>query len=108
MKKLLSLGMVLIVGLALLLTGCGGDKKAEQAKPAAPQKKVIRVAFGLNDKSPSFVGMTKFKEIIAEKSKGRYEVQIFHSSQLGDDLGLMEKLKMGTLEMTFPSTSPIA
>ena len=39
MKKLLSMGMVLIVGLALLLTGCGGDKKPEQAKPAAPQKK---------------------------------------------------------------------
>ena len=39
MKKLLSMGMVLIVGLALILTGCGGDKKPEQAKPAEPQKK---------------------------------------------------------------------
>lgn len=105
MKKKIALLLAMVFIFSLIAAGCGSSKKDE--KPAA-QKKIIRLAFGLNDKSPSYVGAKKFADIVAEKTKGRYEVQVFHSSQLGDDLGLMEKLKMGTLEMTFPSTSPIA
>lgn len=106
MKKHLVLWVLVIFALTMVLTACGSSSKP--AAQQTPQKRVIRVAFGLNDKSPQYVGMKKFGEILAEKSKGRYEVQIFHSSQLGDDLGLMEKLKMGSLEMTFPASSPIA
>lgn len=105
MKKKIALLLALVFAFSLFAAGCGSSKPEE--KPAA-KKKIIRLAFGLNDKSPSYAGAKKFADIVAEKTKGRYEVQVFHSSQLGDDLGLMEKLKMGTLEMTFPSTSPIA
>lgn len=105
MKKGVALILAAVLAMSVALAGCGSSK---DNKPAAVQKKVIRVAFGLNDKSPSYAGMKKFADLVAERTQGRYEVQIFHSSQLGDDLALMEKLKMGTLEMTFPSTSPIA
>jgi tripartite ATP-independent transporter DctP family solute receptor len=106
MKKKIAILLALVFVFSIIVAGCGSSKDAKS--DSKPAKKVIRMGFGLNDKSPQYEGAKKFADIVAQKTNGRYEVQIFHSSQLGDDLGLMEKLKMGTLEMCFPSTSPIA
>jgi len=68
----------------------------------------LRVAFGVTDKSPAYAGMKRFAELLSERTQGRYELKIFHSAQLGDDLQLIEKLREGTLEMTFPSSPALA
>lgn len=68
----------------------------------------LRVAFGVTDKSPAFEGMKRFAKLLSERTNGRYELKIFHSAQLGDDLQLIEKLREGTLEMTFPSSPALA
>lgn len=68
----------------------------------------LRVAFGVTDKSPAYAGMKRFAKLLSERTNGRYELKIFHSAQLGDDLQLIEKLREGTLEMTFPSSPALA
>jgi len=68
----------------------------------------LRIAFGVTDKSPAYAGMKRFAQLLAERTQGRYELKIFHSAQLGDDLQLMRKLQEGTLEMTFPSSPALA
>lgn len=68
----------------------------------------LRVAFGVTDKSPAYAGVKRFAELLSERTQGRYELKIFHSAQLGDDLQLIEKLREGTLEMTFPSSPALA
>jgi len=68
----------------------------------------LRVAFGVSDNSPAYAGMKRFAELLSERTQGRYELKIFHSAQLGDDLQLIEKLREGTLEMTFPSSPALA
>ncbi len=68
---------------------------------------LINAGIGLNDKSVQFKSLEYFKKLVEKNSDGRIEVRLFHSSQLGDDRNMMEALKMGTQEMTCPSTSPM-
>ena len=67
----------------------------------------INAGIGLNDKSAQFQSLQYFKEVVERNSDGKIEVVLFHSSQLGDDRNMMEALKMGTQEMTCPSTAPM-
>ena len=83
-----------------LMTAVGYSSTAEA--------RVIKAGIGLNEKSPQYQGLQKFKEIVEKESKGRLEVKLFANSQLGDDTKMMTSLRAGTLEMTCPSTAPIA
>lgn len=94
---LIGIALVLVFALAFTVTSV-----------AKPQKYVIRVGIGLNDKSAQYASLKYFKELVEKNSGGRIEVQLYHSSQLGDDREMMEALQMGTQEMTCPSTAPIA
>src|SRR5207248_320231 len=46
----------------------------------------------------------EFARRVKEKTKGKVVVTVFGSSQLGDDTEMMQKVKLGTLDMTMPST----
>jgi len=70
--------------------------------------KTLRVGFEVNDKSTSYEGMKKFGQLLYERTKGRYNLKIFHSAQLGTGLEMIEMLREGTLEMTFPSLPTLA
>lgn len=75
---------------------------------AVAAKYTINMGLGLNDKSAQFQSMKIFKEQVEKNSNGQIEVQLYHSSQLGDDREMMEALQLGTQEMTCPSSAPIA
>ena len=110
MFKMVSTGLGLLIA-AGLIAGCDSKDTKPAAAPAVEKKveaKVIKAGIGLNDQSPQDKGLLKFKEILEAESKGRYEVNLFASSQLGDDTKMMTSLRAGTLEMTCPSTAPIA
>ncbi len=68
----------------------------------------INAGIGLNDKSAQFKSLEYFKELVEKNSQQRIAVNLYHSSQLGDDREMMEALQMGVQEMTCPSTAPIA
>jgi len=70
--------------------------------------KTLRVGFEMTDKSVCYAGMERFAKILYERTQGRYNLKIFHSAQLGTGLDMIEKLKEGTLEMTFPALPTLA
>jgi TRAP-type transport system periplasmic protein len=47
---------------------------------------------------------TEFAKRVNAALKGKVEVKVFHSSQLGKDAGMLKGVKVGTLEMFLPST----
>jgi tripartite ATP-independent transporter DctP family solute receptor len=108
-KKWLVLIMVMVMA-TTLLTGCLSSDKKPEAKPdpaKAAEKKVIRISIGLNEVHPEFLGLKKFKEEIDKKLPGKYDIQLYANAQLGDDVKTTEAVRMGNLEMTGPSSSPL-
>jgi len=55
--------------------------------------------------NPYAQGAEKFAELVKEKSGGSVEVQVFPSSQLGNQRDLIEGLTFGTVDMTLTSTA---
>lgn len=49
----------------------------------------------------------RFGEIVADKSGGELEVQVFPAAQLGSERDMVEGLQLGSLEMTLTSTGPM-
>ncbi|AYY12598.1 TRAP transporter substrate-binding protein [Actinobacteria bacterium YIM 96077] len=66
----------------------------------------IKFGIGLAEDSPQGMAVQFFGDYLDECTNGQLTVQLFPDSQVGDDLEMMDGLRSGTLEMTFPSTSP--
>lgn len=62
-------------------------------------KEIIKV--GLGDPIDSEMGAisTRFKQIVEQRTKGEYEVQIFPSCQLGDETEMIQNIRRGNLDM---------
>jgi tripartite ATP-independent transporter DctP family solute receptor len=50
------------------------------------------------------VSANEFARRVKEKSGGKVLIQVYGSSQLGDDTEMMQKIKIGTIDLTIPST----
>lgn len=68
----------------------------------------IKFGIGLSPGSPQHMSVEYFRDILDQRTDGRLTVEIFPDSQVGDDNQMMSALQSGTLEMTYPSTSPAA
>ncbi len=128
MKKLKRY-VVMLLAVMVLVAGCGkevpenkevseseavasSNEVAEETNEAAvpensDEKFLIRAGIGLNDQHPQYKGLEVMKEYVERESGGRIEMQLFHSSQLGDDVQMIEALQLGSQEMTCPSSAPM-
>ncbi len=50
------------------------------------------------------VSSNEFARRVKEKTGGKVVIQVYGSSQLGDDTELMQKVKLGTIDFALPST----
>ena len=102
---------VLLIGLlmaTLSLTGCGGSKPAATPeKKAEPQKIVLKASSVLPDTHPTNRAMKLLSDKVKEKTKGQVEIQVFGSSQLGEQRDNLEQLKLGTLDMMMTAAGPL-
>lgn len=111
MKQWIKRSMIaLTIPSLLLATACGASGQDGQAAGKQPEGKVriLKSGIGFNEDHSQAQGLIKFAEIVEKNSGGRIKVQNYFSSQLGDDMKMMEALKAGTQELTMPSTSPIS
>lgn len=56
-------------------------------------------------KNPYAQGAQKFADLVSEKSGGTMEIQVFPSSQLGNQRDLVEGLTLGTVDMCMSSSA---
>ena len=70
-------------------------------------ERVIKLGHVLDTKHPYHIGSEYFAKRTAELTKGKMEVQIYPSSQLGNERELVEAMQVGTMEMG-ASTSAVA
>ncbi|WP_026971795.1 TRAP transporter substrate-binding protein [Aliagarivorans marinus] len=70
------------------------------------QVSTLRFSMSSNNQHPIFDGAEKFKEIVEKYTE--LKVDIYPSAQLGDDRAAIEMLQLGTLDVSIPSTGPLA
>lgn len=98
--RILSAGIVLAVGSALFLTGCGTSDSDE----------VMRYAWPLATASPedtvTQIFSEKFVEEVARLSEGRLKIQVYPNSTLGGDRDLLETCSDGDIPFVVQNTAP--
>lgn len=111
LKKTLALLLISFLTIGLLV-GCGGgsDNSTSPDNGNGDSGDVITINVGhvLAPTHPYTLGLEKFAELVEEKTDGRVHVEVFHSSQLGNERDMVEALQLGTQEMTLVSTAPLA
>ncbi len=91
----------LILGLAMLLVITNAYTSGQQESGT----RVLKVATGVNESNPTYLGCVKFGELL--EAKLPVDVQMYGNAQLGDDVRVTEQVSMGVLEMCTTSSSPI-
>ncbi|MDO5528191.1 MAG: TRAP transporter substrate-binding protein [Paracoccus sp. (in: a-proteobacteria)] len=71
------------------------------------QTRTISVSNGIAETHPVGNGVEKMRECMTERTDGKWTLNAFWSSALGDDLTSAQALRSGTLEMVITSTSPL-
>lgn len=97
MKKISIIVAVVLLSTAgvLMIASCSGKK----------EKIVLKFGHLANEEHTWHKAAVKFKEIVEEKSKGKVEVQIYPSEQLGKEVELLNGIQAGTVDMTITGES---
>lgn len=89
MKRFLIGAMALAIGL-----GVASVDAFAQAKP-------LKIATIQAANGPWHKAMTRFKEIVEEKTNGAFDVQIYTDGQMGDTTAMMTAMQIGGLDMVY-------
>ncbi len=102
MKKIvLVLLLVLLTMPALFANG------KKEAAPA--EKKVQKMVIGIVTVpgSAQYIAAEKFKNLVEERSKGRFQFDIKHSASLGSESSIIQQVQMGTVDIAIITTGPV-
>ena len=124
MKKLISL--LLVLAMAVGLCACGGapasaptasakpeateaaPAETAAAEPAETNTKVLKMGHVYADTYAMHIAMKAMSDEVYEKTEGRYRIDIAPNSTLGGESDLNEGVHIGTLDMSFTATTPLA
>lgn len=96
----------------LMLVGAGafaaGRSEPGEAPAADHEAVVLRLAETHARDYPTTQGDYYFAELVEERTDGRIRVEVYHSSQLGEERAVIEQVQFGAIDMTRVSISPLA
>jgi tripartite ATP-independent transporter DctP family solute receptor len=78
-----------VVGVAVLLAGCGSGEDVV----------VLKAALSQNPSEPQVRAVELFADQVWEGTKGRVRVQVYPNNQLGNQRDVVEGLQMGSVEL---------
>lgn len=106
MKKMTRLfALVMALVMALCLTACGGDTAADDAAtPDAPR--VLKLGTTVNEEDSFHIAATKFADLVAERTNGAYQIEIYPNGALGDEATMLESMQIGTLDAGIITSGP--
>ena len=111
MKKL---HRIMLIAMALImvfsLVACGQKAAPVTETPAAnapaAEPTVIKLGMTINEQDSFYLCATKFSELVKERTKGAYDIQLFPNSALGDERTMLESMQMGTLDAGIITSGP--
>ena len=107
--------MAIIAGIILSTCGCadryttkessssqefsGEQYQTSKAVPAPPKVTILKLATTLTPDNSMVKAMYELSDLVSERTNGSVDIQIFPSSQLGDQMDYIEGMGLGTIEM---------
>lgn len=85
----------------ILLSGCSDSTKEKGAK-------IIRFSHEESVGSVQDMYAMKFKELLEEKSNGKFKVNVYSLGQLGDSVGAVEMLRYGVVDFAINNPATVA
>ncbi len=101
MKKTLIAISVLVFVTGLVFGGGAGEE-------AGDEPIVLRLAETHVQDYPTTQGNYYFAELVEERTNGRITIEVYHSSQLGEERDVIEQVQFGAIDFTRVSISPLA
>jgi tripartite ATP-independent transporter DctP family solute receptor len=68
----------------------------------------LRLAHVVNEQDGFHAAAVKFRDLVAERSNGAIEVEIFPNASLGDERTLLEGMQIGTVDMGVITNGPVS
>lgn len=93
---------------AIVFTAASIALSSLAAVSATAKTVTLKAGHVLAPTHPYQLGLEKFSQLVEEKTSGSVKVDVFHSSQLGNEREMIEGLQLGTLDMTLVSTAPLS
>jgi len=107
LKKVIAGALTLMV-MGSVLTGCGAKKDGAVGDKKEGASYTFRLAETHPADYPTTMGDKKFAELVGERTNGRIKIEVFPSSQLGEEKAVLEQIQLGAIEFTRVSSSPLA
>jgi len=111
-KILIAVLVVLLVGAVSVFASGGKEESGEQQQQqqaAQPQKQIVlRLAETHPADYPTTKGDYEFARLVEERTNGRIKIEVYPSSQLGEERAVIEQVQFGAIDMTRVSISPLA
>lgn len=101
MKKVLVLVITLVFAAGAVFA-TGSDE------PEAEEPIVLRLAETHVQDYPTTQGDYYFAELVEERTDGRITIEVYHSSQLGEERDVIEQVQFGAIDFTRVSISPLS
>jgi len=102
--------LLIVIFTAFIIGGCGGGSETSDPQSDAQQEQEtveLTLAHNGSTEYSSQHGAEKFKELLEQKTNGKYTVTIFPGGQMGGERQQWEGVMTGTLDMTISSTGPL-
>ena len=103
------LAMVMIVSLA----ACSGNTDIKPADKStgtqgASEPVVMKLGTTVNEEDSFQIAAVKFAELVNERTKGAYTIEIYPNGSLGDERTMLESMQMNTLDMGIITSGPFS
>ncbi|WP_129788700.1 TRAP transporter substrate-binding protein [Promicromonospora panici] len=111
LKRMVAAGAAALVAVAFTACGSGFETPAEGGTEAtggagAPEAEtVFKVAFNQNAEQPEAVALTNLGERLAERTDGRYALEVFPNETLGAQKDTVELVQAGTVDFALVAGS---
>jgi tripartite ATP-independent transporter DctP family solute receptor len=95
-------GLSIIISIFFLLSAVGVESSWAQEKPVS-----LKLGHAVAPVHPYHLGAVKFSELVAQRTGGKVKVEVYPSTQLGNERDMVEGLQLGTIDLVVTSTGPV-
>jgi tripartite ATP-independent transporter DctP family solute receptor len=93
----------LVLGLSLSLTGTAFASEFTNMDPIT-----LRLAHVVNEQDGFHIAAVKFQDLVAERTEGAVNIELYPNASLGDERTLLEGMQIGTVDMGVITNGPVA